>query len=133
MAGAETAAAKRRLWERLNPLSRKQIRVIAEALALQQNSCTTAGTAAGTPQRGDKGEIERLAARTRALLAEVARRTPRAREGCRPDWGADTLLWLSPKSAAPYFWRHLPWQCAQPRSRRGRMRFASKAAENCTA
>ena len=29
-------SSKRRLWERLNPLSRKQIRVIAEALALQQ-------------------------------------------------------------------------------------------------
>ena len=29
-------SSKRQLWERLNPLSRKQIRVIAEALALQQ-------------------------------------------------------------------------------------------------
>ena len=29
-------STKRRLWERLSPLSRKQIRVMAEALALQQ-------------------------------------------------------------------------------------------------
>jgi len=68
-------SSKRRLWERLNPLSRKQIRVIAEALALQQ-------THAQLPEplrarlSAAIGEIERLAARTRALLAEVARRTP---------------------------------------------------------
>jgi hypothetical protein len=68
-------SSKRRLWERLNPLSRKQIRVIAEALALQQ-------THAQLPEplrarlSAAIGEIERLAARTRALLTEVARRTP---------------------------------------------------------
>jgi hypothetical protein len=68
-------SSKRRLWERLNPLSRKQIRVIAEALALQQ-------THAQMPEplrarlSATIGEIERLVTRTRALLAEVARRTP---------------------------------------------------------
>jgi hypothetical protein len=68
-------SSKRRLWERLNPLSRKQIRVIAEALALQQ-------THAQLPEplrarlSAAAGEVERLAGRLRALLAEVARRTP---------------------------------------------------------
>ncbi len=68
-------SSKRRLWERLNPRSRGQIRMIAEALALQQTHAqlpeplrTRLSTAIG--------EIERLVARTRALLAEVARRTP---------------------------------------------------------
>jgi hypothetical protein len=68
-------SSKRRLWERLNPRSRGQIRMIAEALALHQ-------THAQLPEplrarlSAAIGEIERLAARTRALLAEVARRTP---------------------------------------------------------
>src|SRR5437667_12798368 len=68
-------SSKRRLWERLNPISRKQIRVIAEALALQQ-------THAQLPEplrarlSAAAGEVERLASRLRALLAEVARRTP---------------------------------------------------------
>ncbi len=68
-------SSKRRLWERLNPRSRGQIRIIAEALALQQ-------THAQLPEplrarlSATISEIERLVARTRALLAEVARRTP---------------------------------------------------------
>jgi hypothetical protein len=68
-------SSKRRLWERLNPRSRGQIRMIAEALALQQ-------THAQLPEplrarlSATVDEIERLVARTRALLAEVARRTP---------------------------------------------------------
>jgi hypothetical protein len=68
-------STKRRLWERLNPLSRKQIRVIAEALALQQ-------THAQLPEQLQKrlsfavDELERLVTRIRALLVEVARRTP---------------------------------------------------------
>jgi len=68
-------SSKRRLWERLNPRSRGQIRIIAEALALQQ-------THAQLPESlrarlsATIDEIERLVARTRALLAEVARRTP---------------------------------------------------------
>jgi hypothetical protein len=68
-------SSKRRLWERLNPLSRKQIRIIAEALALQQTHAQLP-----EPLRARLsvtiGEIERLVARTQALLAEVARRTP---------------------------------------------------------
>ncbi len=58
-----------------NPLSRKQIRVIAEALALQQ-------THAQLPEplrarlSATLNELERLVTRIRALLAEVTRRTP---------------------------------------------------------
>ena len=68
-------SSKRRLWERLNPLSRKQIRVIAEALALQQ-------THAQLPEplrarlSATLQELDRLTTRIRALLVEVARRTP---------------------------------------------------------
>ena len=68
-------SSKRRLWERLNPLSRKQIRVIAEALALQQ-------THAQLPEplrarlSATLQELDRLVTRIRALLLEVARRTP---------------------------------------------------------
>jgi hypothetical protein len=67
--------SKRQLWERLNPRSRGQVRMIAEALALQQ-------THAQLPEplrarlSSTIAEVERLVARARALLAEVARRTP---------------------------------------------------------
>ena len=69
-------SSKRQLWERLNPRSRKQIRVMAEALALQQ-------THAQLPEplrarlSAAVSELERHLARIRALLLEVARRTPR--------------------------------------------------------
>ena len=68
-------SSKRQLWERLNPLSRKQIRVIAEALALQQ-------THAQLPEplrarlSAVHNELERLVNSISRLLAEVARRTP---------------------------------------------------------
>src|SRR5216683_1588017 len=71
----QNRSSKRRLWERLNPRSRKQIRMLAEALALQQ-------THAQLPEplrarlSAAISELDRLVARTRALLAEVARRTP---------------------------------------------------------
>ena len=68
-------SSKRRLWERLNPLSRKRIRVIAEALALQQTHAQLP-----EPLRARLSaalqELDRLVTRIRALLAEVARRTP---------------------------------------------------------
>ena len=68
-------SSKRRLWEQLNPRSRKQVRMIAEALALQQTHAQLP-----EPLRARLSaaidEIERLVAKTRALLAEVARRTP---------------------------------------------------------
>src|SRR5437016_14412618 len=68
-------SSKRRLWERLNPLSRKQIRIVAEALALQQ-------THAQLPEplrarlSATLQELDRLVTRIRALLVEVARRAP---------------------------------------------------------
>ena len=68
-------SSKRQLWERLNPLSRKQIRVIAEALALQQ-------THAQLPEplrarlSAVHNELEHLVNRINRLLIEVARRTP---------------------------------------------------------
>jgi len=69
-------SGKRRLWERLNPRSRKQIRVVAEALALQQTHAQLP-----EPLRARLSaaidELERHLARLRALLLEVARRTPR--------------------------------------------------------
>ncbi len=67
---------KRKLWERLNPRHRKQVRLLAEALALEQ-------TRARLPEEfqarvgGLIEEMQRLAARAARLLAEVARRTPR--------------------------------------------------------
>ena len=68
-------SSKRRLWERLNPLSRKQIRVVAEALALQQTHAQLP-----EPLRARLSaalqELDRLITRIRALLVEVARRTP---------------------------------------------------------
>ncbi len=66
---------KRKLWERLNPRHRKQVRLLAEALALEQ-------TRARLPEEfqarvgGLIEEMQRLAARAAKLLAEVARRTP---------------------------------------------------------
>jgi hypothetical protein len=68
-------SAKRRLWERLNPRSRKQVRLIAEALALQQTHAhlpepLRARLSAATD------ELEGVVARIRALLAEMLRRTP---------------------------------------------------------
>lgn len=69
------SSSKRRLWERLNPLSRKQIRTVAEALALQQTHAQLP-----EPLRARLSaalqELDRLITLIRALLAEVARRTP---------------------------------------------------------
>ena len=68
-------SSKRRLWERLNPLSRKHIRVIAEALALQQTHARLPEPLR-TRLSAALRELERLVTRVQALLAEVARRTP---------------------------------------------------------
>jgi hypothetical protein len=68
-------SAKRRLWERLNPRHRKELRMIAEALAIGQMHANLP-----EPLRAQLGEsieqVERLARRIGTLLAEVARRTP---------------------------------------------------------
>ena len=68
-------SAKRQLWERLNPRHRKELRMIAEALAMQQTHATLP-----EPLRARLSEsieqVERLARRIGTLLAEVTRRTP---------------------------------------------------------
>src|SRR5437870_13852932 len=69
-------SSKRRLWERLNPRSRQQIHVIAEALALQQTHARLPEPLRARLSAAVE-ELERHLARIRALLLEVARRTPR--------------------------------------------------------
>jgi len=69
-------SSKRRLWERLNPRSRKQIHVIAQALALQQTHAQLPEPLRARLSAAVE-ELERHVGRIRALLAEVARRTPR--------------------------------------------------------
>ena len=66
---------KRRLWERLNPRHRKELRLLAEALALQQNH---AQLPESTRTRLDAAiaELGRVTRRMATILAEVARRTP---------------------------------------------------------
>jgi ferric-dicitrate binding protein FerR (iron transport regulator) len=68
-------SSKRRRWERLNPRHRKELRMLAEALALQQNHARLP-----EPVRArldaTLAELERLVRRIAAILAEVARRTP---------------------------------------------------------
>lgn len=66
---------KRRLWERLNPRHRKELRMLAEALALRQ---THARLPEPARSRLDAalGELDRVVRRITAILAEVARRTP---------------------------------------------------------
>ena len=65
-------SAKRRLWERLNPRHRKLLRIIAEALAMQQTHANLP-----EPQRARLSatieELERMVRRMAAILAEAAR------------------------------------------------------------
>jgi hypothetical protein len=68
-------SAKRRLWERLNPRHRKELRLLAEALAMQQTHATLPDPLRVRLSAAIE-ELERVAARIGAVLAEVARRTP---------------------------------------------------------
>lgn len=68
-------SAKQRLWERLNPRHRKELRLIAEALAMQQTHANLPEPLRAKLSQSIE-EIERLARRIGALLAEVTRRTP---------------------------------------------------------
>jgi len=68
-------SSKRQLWERLNPRSRKQIRMIAEGLALQQSHAQLPEFAK-SKLSACMAEVERLASKIRLILEEVARRTP---------------------------------------------------------
>lgn len=68
-------SSKSRLWERLNPQRRKQIRMVAEALALQQTHSRVP-----EPLRSQLSaimdDLDRVIRRLGVFLAEVARRTP---------------------------------------------------------
>jgi len=68
-------SAKRRLWERLNPRHRKELRLIAEALAMQQTHANLPEPLRARLSQSIE-EVERLARRIGTLLAEVTRRTP---------------------------------------------------------
>jgi hypothetical protein len=68
-------SAKRRLWERLNPRHRKELRMIAEALAMQQTHANLPEPLRTRLSQSIE-EVERLARRIGVLLAEVTRRTP---------------------------------------------------------
>ena len=69
---------KQRLWERLNPRHRKALRLLAEALAAQQMHARLEDSTRGKLSQL-LADVEHLASRAAALLAEVARRTrPRA-------------------------------------------------------
>ena len=69
--------SKRRLWERLNPRHRKQLRLLARAFALRQTQARLP-----EPARAKLAalvdELERLAARIETLLATIATQTPPA-------------------------------------------------------
>jgi hypothetical protein len=71
------SSEKRRLWERLNPRHRKELRMLAEALALQQNHARLPPAAR---ERLDAAlaELDRVIRRIAGILAELARRTPPA-------------------------------------------------------
>jgi hypothetical protein len=67
-------ASRHRLWERLNPRHRKQLRLLARALALRQSQASlpedVRARLAATLE-----DLERLAARIERLLATLATRT----------------------------------------------------------
>jgi hypothetical protein len=71
------SSEKRRLWERLNPRHRKELRMLAEALALQQNHARLPEAARGRLDAA-LAELDRVIRRIAAILAELARRTPPA-------------------------------------------------------
>ncbi|GAC1623763.1 MAG: hypothetical protein NVS9B13_17770 [Candidatus Acidiferrum sp.] len=68
-------STKRKLWERLNPIHRKQLRMMAEALALHQNHAPLSESLRARLSAA-LADLERLIRRIAALLVEVAGRTP---------------------------------------------------------
>jgi hypothetical protein len=68
-------SGKRRLWERLNPRSRKQVHLVAKALALQQTHAQLPEPLRARLSAAIE-ELNRVIGRIGAVLAEVARRTP---------------------------------------------------------
>lgn len=65
---------KRKLWERLNPRHRKELRVLAEALALQQYH-SQLPEPARVRLAAAIADLSRLSRRIEGILSEVARRT----------------------------------------------------------
>jgi hypothetical protein len=72
---AQNAQAGRRLWERLNPLHRKQLRLLAQAFVLRQSSGKLPEHVRARLHAALE-EIERLAARIERLLAELGAHRP---------------------------------------------------------
>ena len=68
-------SGKRQLWERLNPRHRKELRMLAEALALQQNHARLPESARNRLDAA-LAELDRVIRRIASILAELARRTP---------------------------------------------------------
>ena len=68
-------SGKRQLWERLNPRHRKELRLLAEALALQQNHARLPDPARERLE-SVLADLDRVIRRIATLLAELARRTP---------------------------------------------------------
>ena len=68
------AESKRRLWERLNPRHRKQLRLLARALALRQSQARLPEDVRARLAAAIE-DLERLAARIERLLATLATRT----------------------------------------------------------
>jgi hypothetical protein len=68
-------SAKKKLWERLNPRHRREVLFIAQALALSQ---VRARLSEGAQERlaAILADAERLAARARRFLAELAQGAP---------------------------------------------------------
>jgi len=69
------AGSGRRLWERLNPRHRRQLLLLARALARRQEKARLP-EAVRTKLLAALNELERLAARIEKLLAAVASQTP---------------------------------------------------------
>jgi hypothetical protein len=68
-------SGKRQLWERLNPRHRKELRMLAEALVLQQNHARLPEAARGRLDAA-LAELDRVIRRIAAILAELTRRRP---------------------------------------------------------
>jgi hypothetical protein len=73
--GAQNANAGRRLWERLNPLHQKQLRLFAHAFVLRQSSGKLPEHVRARLHAAME-ELERLAGRVERLLAELGARKP---------------------------------------------------------
>ena len=69
------ASEKRRLWERLNPRHRKQLRLFARALVLRQEKSRIPENTRGSLLAA-LDELDRLAARIEQLLNAALSRTP---------------------------------------------------------